>query len=145
MSSTIRENILEQIKTTIAAVTSPVNLSNKVARSLRVALGRSEVPFVIVEPVIDTPNNETIARLTWKLNVRLSVIIRGDVADQVADPIIESIHAAVMADVTLGNLAMGIDVGPVNFELLESDGGGGIITMNYIVSYQTKVESMSTI
>jgi hypothetical protein len=143
--STLREQILEQIKTTIESVSTPTNLSTKVARSLRVAVSRRETPMVTVEPVIDAPNNETIARLTWRLTVRVSLIIRGDVADQVADPIIESIHAAIMADQTLGGLAMGIEPGLVNFDLLDSDGGGGIIPINYIVSYQTKVESMSTI
>ncbi len=143
--STKREQILEAVKTIVDSVTSPTNLGGKVFRSLRVAVARSETPVVVIEPITDTPNNETIHRLTWRLLVRISLVVRGDVPDQVADPIIEAIHAAVMADVSLSGLSMDIEPGGVNFELLDSDSGGGVIPIDYVVVYQTARESMSTI
>jgi hypothetical protein len=142
---TLREKIISKVQQILEAIASPVNLSSKVERNLKVAIGRSEAPLVSVEPIVDDPNNESIQRVTWTLKIRISLIVRGLIPDQVADPIIESIHEAIMADITLGGLAMGIEPGPVNFEFMDSDSGGGIFPIDYAISYQTKRESMATI
>jgi hypothetical protein len=143
--STKREQILAKIKTELEEISAPTNLSEKVHRSLSVALDRSEVPCVVVEPVRDDPNNESIYRIVWRLRVRIKVIVRGAIPDQVADPIIESIHEKIMSDIELGGLCENIEPGPVNFELLDSDAGGGIFPIDYVVVYQTARESMTTI
>ncbi len=143
--STKREQILAAIATSLATITSPTALSGKVERSLRVALTREEVPRVTVEPINDTPSNDTIYRLDWRLLVRISVIVRGNPPDQTADGIISSIHEKIMSDITLGGLCQNILPGQVNFELVDSDGGGGIFPIDYVVLYQTARESMTTI
>ncbi len=143
--STLREQILAKIETELEEITTPTDLEDRVHRSLSIALDKNELPAVVVEPVNDVPNNETIHRLIWRLRVRIRVIVRGAPADQVADPIIESIHDKLMSDTTLGGLCQEIEPGPVNFELVDADGGGGIIPIDYVVVYQTARESMTTI
>ncbi len=142
---TKRESILAAIQTKLEAVNSPVDLSDRVFRSRKKAVSRAEAPAVIIEPIRDDNESETIYRLTWSLVVRVSLIVRGDIPDQVADPIIEAIHAAIMTDVSLGGLSMDIEPGSVNFELLEVDAGGGVIPIDYTVVYQTARESMTSI
>lgn len=143
--STKREQILAALTSAIAGVTSPTDLSARTFRSLKVGIDKSEAPIVVVEPISDSANLETIYRVVWKLMVRVSFIVRGDIPDQVADPLIEAAHAAIMADQSLGGLAMGIEPSGVNFELVDSDGGGGIIPVDYVVEYQTARESMTTL
>ncbi len=143
--TTKREQILDALKTVLESVTTPTALSGRVERSLKVGTDRQEAPVVIVEPINDTPQNESIYRLNWRLLVRISLIVRGAVPDRVADPIIESIHEAIMADISLGGLSMDVEPGQVNFDLVNADGSGGIIPIDYVVVYQTSRESMSTI
>jgi len=146
--STRREQILSAIKTTLQSVSSPTNLATRIERSLKVALSREEVPCVVVEPLRDDPADDTYNRLVWSLRVRVSVIVRGTPPDQVADGIINSIHTAIMADTTLGlgnDFVMDILPGAVNFDLVDSDGGGGIFPIDYVVQYQTARTSMTTL
>lgn len=141
---TKREQILEAIKTTIEGVSSPTDLQSRVYRSRKDAVDRAEAPVVILEPIRDDPNDESYYRLVWRLLVRVSLVVRGEIPDQTADPIISSIYEAVMSDPTLGGLAMDIAPGSVNFELLDSDAGGGVIPIDFSISYQTARESMTT-
>jgi hypothetical protein len=78
------------------------------------------------------------------MTVRVAIIVRGAIPDQVADPIIESAHAKIMADLTLGGYA--IDVQPINvsFDLQEADQPAGVIMMDYLVRYRTKVADLTS-
>jgi len=144
--STKRESIMAALKTKLDAVTySGGNLTDRVFRSRADAVARQESPCVILEPMRDDPNDESIARITWRLQLRISLVVRGAIVDQVADPILEAMHTAIMSDVQLSGLSMDIEPGSVNFEVLESESGGGIITVDYVVTYQTARESMTSI
>lgn len=145
--STKREAILAEIASVLENVIygDAGALADRIFRSRRRAVDRLDSPAIVVEPIRDDPDNETIHRLTWRLLVRISIVVRGEIADQIADPILEAIHSALMADVSLGGRSMDIEPGSVNFELLEVDGGGGIIPVDYTVVYQTARESMSEI
>jgi hypothetical protein len=72
------------------------------------------------------------------------VIVRGNIPDQVADPIIESLHAKLMADLTLGGYAIDVQPQGVSFELVEADQPAGVISCDYLVRYRTSVANLST-
>lgn len=96
---TIQEAIAAQFATLLAGIPGAT-----IERSREAAVARSEGTVVIVRPEQATAEfrSKTVGLLVWDLVIRVTVIARGATPDQVADPVIEAIHARVMADLTLG-------------------------------------------
>ena len=81
--ATKREQILAATKTNLANTTG---VSTRIYRSRTVPLTRGESPALILEPVSDTvEQNTSLPTLDHSLTIRVSVIVRGDVPDNVAD------------------------------------------------------------
>jgi hypothetical protein len=140
--STKRELILTAIRT---ALTDTTGVGTRIYRSRVEPLARAESPALIVEPVSDTPaQNTSLPTLDWSLGVRVVVIIRNNVPDQAADPIIDSLHSKLMADLTLGGIAIDIQPGTTEFTLQEGDTPIGVIFCSYLVRYRTDVNNLST-
>lgn len=140
--TTRREAILTAITTQLAS-TSGVN--GRVYRSRVVPLMRDESPAVVVEPRQDQAAQTTIPRIDWTLGVAVMVIVRGDVPDQLADPIVADIHSKIMADQSLGGLAMAIEPQGVSFEMIEADQPAGVVTCEYNVRYKTSLTDQTTL
>ena len=106
--TTKREQVLTAIRT---ALTGTTGVSTRIYRSRVEPLSRGESPAIVVEPVSDTAaQNTALPTLYWSLTVRVAIIVRGDIPDQLADPIVASAHSKIMADLMLGGYA--IDVQP---------------------------------
>lgn len=138
---TKRESILAAMKAKLVSVTGVTDAN--VFRSRAEAITRARGSAIVIEPIQDVPDNSTLSILTWALTVRLTVVVRGDIPDQIADPIIESLHSKLMSDLSLGGLSMDIQPAAVSFEILEGDQPIGIISLDYRVQYRTGVESLS--
>ena len=139
--TTKRETILAAIRT---ALTGTTGVSTRIYRSRVEPLARGELPAIVVEPVRDNAEqNTSLPTLDWTLTVRIAVIVRGDVPDQVADATVESLHAKVMADLTLGGNAYDVQPVSVSFDLVEADQPSGVISCDYAVRYRTRVADLS--
>ena len=139
--TTIRENILDDIVSSLSGTT---NVSTRIYRSRVVPLARGESPAIVVEPVSDTPEqNTSLPTLDWTLVVRVSVIVRGDKPDEIADPIIESLHSKIMADLTLGGYAIDVQPGTVSFEMVDADQPAGVVSCEYLVRYRTRLADLT--
>jgi hypothetical protein len=98
----------------------------------------------VIEPSSDEASIDTsLPTLTWRLGVRIAVIVRGNIPDQLADPIIESLHSKLMADLTLGGIAMDIQPINVSWDLVESDQPTGVVMCDYRVLYRTTYTNLS--
>jgi hypothetical protein len=140
--ATKREQILEAIKT---ALTGSATLGATVYRSRVTPLARGESPAVIVEPVRnDVEQNTSLPTLDHSMQVRVAVIVRGEIPDQLADPVINAAHSAIMADLTLGGLAIDVQPGETEFTMQDADQPVGVIFSIYIVRYRTSVGDLST-
>ena len=140
--TTKREQILSAIAT---ALTTTAGVNGRVYRSRVTAMQRAESPAIVIEPISDTPTqNTSLPTLDWRMRVRVTVIVRGDVPDQLADPIIESMHAKMVADLTLGGYAIDVQPDEVTFNMFDSDQPAGVIFNDYIVQYRTSVASLAT-
>lgn len=106
---------------------------------------RAESPAIVVEPVNDNATQTTIGRLDWTLTVRVMVIVRGDIPDQIADPIVQDIHSRLMADLFVGGYAYDLQPQSTSFELLESDMPTGVISLDYAVLYKTNLLNLATV
>tara|TARA_Y100000401_G_C8319289_1_gene224302 strand:- start:446 stop:871 length:426 start_codon:yes stop_codon:yes gene_type:complete len=139
--TTKRENILAAIKTTLANTTG---VGTRIYRSRVEPLARAESPAIVVEPLSDTPTQTTsLPTLDWTLRVRISVIERATVPDQAADDTIESLHAKMMADLTLGGYAIDVQPAQTSFQLLEADQPAGVIFCEYEIKYRTEVNDLT--
>jgi hypothetical protein len=75
--------------------------------------------------------------------MRVVIIVRDAVPDQAADPIIESMHSKLVADLTLGGLCYDVQPGPTEFTLEAADTPVGVIFNNYRILYRTSVSDLS--
>ncbi len=118
LKTTKRESILAGIRT---ALTNTTGVSTRIYRSRVEPLARGELPAIVVEPINDVCVQLTSTpTLDWTLTVRIAVIVRGNIPDQVADPIVESLHAKVMADLTVGGHAYDVQPTGVSFDMQEA-------------------------
>jgi hypothetical protein len=139
--TTKRENILAAIKTALAGTTG---VGTRIYRSRVEPLSRNESPAIIIEPVSDTPvQNTSLPTLDWTLRVRIVVIERGNIPDQAADDTIQSLHSKMMADLTLGGYAIDVEPAQTSFQLLEADQPAGVIFCEFEIRYRTKVADLS--
>jgi hypothetical protein len=140
--TTKREQVLTAIRT---ALTGTTGVGTRIYRSRVEPLARQESPAIVVEPVSDSAEQNTaLPTLDWSLTVRVAVIVRGEIPDQLADPIVEDAHGKIMADLTLGGYAIDVQPINVNFELQEADQPAGVIMMDYLVRYRTSVTDLSS-
>ncbi len=139
--TTRRETILTAVVTALAGTTG---VGARIYRSRVEPLARAESPAIIVEPLNDAAQqNTSLPTLDWSLTVRVAIIVRGNVPDQLADPIVESAHAKLMADLTLGGYAIDVQPQNVTFELLEADQPAGVISLDYLIRYRTNVADLT--
>jgi hypothetical protein len=137
---TKREQILQAIRT---ALTGTTGVGNRIYRSRVEPMARQESPAIIVEPLKDRcEQNTSLPTLDWSLLVRVAVVTRANVPDQAADPVIESLHSKLMADLTLGGLAIDIQPFQVEFQAIEADVPAGVALCDFLVRYRTSVTDL---
>lgn len=140
--TTKRESILAAIATALVGTTG---VSTRIYRSRVEPIARGESPAIVIEPINDiAQQNTSLPTLDWSLVVRIAVIVRGNIPDQLADPTVESMHSKLMADLTLGGYAIDIEPVSVTFELVEADQPAGVVTCDYRVQYRTSVANLAS-
>ena len=140
--TTKRETIIAAIRTALIGTTG---VSTRIYRSRTEPVTRGESPAIVVEPLTDTADqNTSLPTLDWSLTVRVAVIVRGEIPDQIADPVVESLHAKIMADLTLGGYAIDIQPIGVTFDIVEADQPAGVVMCDYRVQYRTSVTNLAS-
>jgi len=138
---TKRERILAALRT---ALTGTAQVGTRIYRSRVEPFTRGESPAIVFEPVNDTAQQNTaLPTLDWSLTVRVAIIVRGNVPDQLADPIVQSAHGKIMADLTLGGYAIDVQPAGVTFEMIEADQPAGVVSLEYLVRYRTSVADLT--
>ena len=137
-----RESILAAIATALAGTTG---VGARIYRSRVEAFARNEAPALLIEPGIDTAREEPVStcKIDWRLNVTIAVYTRGAIPEQLAGPIVEDVHSRLMADRTLGGLAMDIWPGQVDHQRDQADTTAGWTVCSYVVRYRTGVTDLA--
>ena len=138
-----RERIIAQLKTSLSGTTG---VSDRIYRSRVEPLTNGESPAIVIEPVTDEPtiNSSTYLKINWSLRIRIVVIVRGTIPDNISDTIVESLFTKVLNDPTVGGLAIDIRPATQSFEILEADQPAGVITCEFEIDYQTSYNNLST-
>ena len=140
--STKREQILAAIATTLEGT---ADVGTRIYRSRVEAFARNEAPALVIEPGTDSAAEEQVStcKIDWRLPVLIAVYTRGPIPDQLADPIIASIHSQLMADRTLGGLVMDIWPGTVDPQMEKADQPALWTVLTYSVRYRSSVTDLS--
>ena len=146
-AASLREQILDHIATTVLPGT--VQVSTRIYRSRAQAYSRSEAPAITVSPGQDNPVNAprttgaSLGRLDQVLPVLIEIYVRGDVPDQLADPIGVDVHARMMADRTLGGLAHDVQPDGWRPEYEQADATAGWIGHKFLIRYLTRDDAIN--
>jgi hypothetical protein len=131
----IRESILLRIMTNL---TNTTGVGTRIYRSRVEALARSETPAIVVEWTRDECDmTGSLPYLNWSLVVRIAVVTRGAVPDQIASPTVTNLHLRLLSDITLNGLAYDIIPMVTEFETVDTDQPTGITLCFYRVRYRT--------
>ena len=139
--ATKRESIMQAL---FAALSGTTGVGTRIYRSRVEPVARAESPALVLEAVNDVVEQNTcLPTLDHLLDINVVIIVRANVPDQEADPIIESLHAKLMADLTLGGLCIDVQPGPTRFTLEAADTPVGVIFCTYRILYRTSVSNLS--
>jgi hypothetical protein len=137
---TKRETILAAVATALAGT---AQVGNRIYRSRASALARSESPAIVVEPITDDADNGVVPKLDWRLIVRIAVVVRGAVPDQLADPVVEDVHKRLLTNSALLELVSEIVPVRVVFDSIDADQPAGVVMMDYSIRYRTQAADLS--
>ena len=146
-AASLREQILDHIATTVLPGTVQVGI--RIYRSRAQAYSRSEAPAIAVSPGEDNPVNAprttgaSLGRLDQVFSVLIEIYVRGDVPDQLADPIGVDVHARMMADRTLGGLAHDVQPDGWRPEYEQADATAGWIGHKFLIRYRTRDDAIN--
>ena len=142
-------SIREQILLALMAAVRPTaeGLGATVHRSPTVAIGREQCPALVVFPESDAITERANDRVTRELTVRIVALARAvpPVAPETeADQLLTAAHAALMADMNLGGLALGIREQECEWEVEDADAVAAAIPARYAITYRTLARDLSS-
>lgn len=140
MASSIREAVLARLAVVLA---DTAGVYGKVFRSRADAYAFDQAPCISVDWREDERDGPVTYLMERQIAVRVAIFTRGDLPDQLADPIAVSVHDLIMADVQLGGKAIDTTLGSVEFLFETADKTGGRLTHEYIVRYRHSHKDMT--
>jgi hypothetical protein len=132
-----------------ASLAGTVGVGSRIYRSRTEAFSRDESPAITVEHGRSDARIEPVStcRIDWTFQLIVAVFSRGVHGgispDQVADPVIQSIHARLMADRTIGGLAQ--DIIPVSRDpqLVSAEDPVMWTLLTYQIRYRTSLTDLA--
>lgn len=140
--STIREQIILAIKAQLVSVAGVDD--THIYRTRTQAITKGGLPAIVIEPDSDSPLQNVVPFLDWKLKLKILIFARGDEPDALADPILNSVHSKIMADLSVGGLAMHIEPDAVDWEFIDGDKSLVALTCRYVILYRTAEKNLSS-
>lgn len=137
--SSIREQIMARMD---AALSGALPNAVPVYRSREVAFARGETPAVVVMPVDEETQPLSELLEVSHLNVHIEVIVRGDVWDSLADPIIVAAHSLLLGDAQLLALCSKLRRTGAKWDAHEADQTAGVLTQTYRMQYRTQTNQL---
>lgn len=137
--SSVREQILVRMLTVL---TGTLPNAIPVYRSRVDAFARSEEPSVVVRPGDEATRAFSDQSDNSDFAVLVEVVVRGDVWDSLADPIIVAAHALLLNDAALAALCSKLRRTEAKWEAHDADLTAGVLTQTYHLQYRTPINSL---
>jgi hypothetical protein len=143
-ANSIRERILQ----TLVARLTPVatDQAATVWRTPSVSITRDQCPALVVFPESESLADRANDRVTRELTVRITALARAvppDIAETQADALLCAAHAALMLDVNLGGLALGVREVESEWEVDDADGVAASTSARYQITYRTLIADIA--
>lgn len=143
--NSIREQIL--LAVVVALRPTAASLGATLHRSPTVAISREQCPALVVFPESDAITERANDRVTRELTLRITALARAiapAAPETEADQLLTAAHAALMVDVNLGGLALGIKEIECEWEVEDADAVAAAIPARYCISYRTLAADLAT-
>ena len=123
---------------------STAGVSGRVYRSRQEAFSRAATPALVIEPLSNDPQPRRagVTTMPQRLEVQVLILVDAPIPDQAADAIRVDFHDRLMADVTLGGVAMDIEPGLTRWD--QEVNGLAVVSSLYVVAYRTLVKSLTS-
>lgn len=142
------QSLREQILLAVVAALRPaaVSLGATLHRSPTVAINREQCPALVVFPESESIIERANDRVTRELTLRITALARAvapAAPETEADWLLTAAHAALMADVNLGGLALGIRELECEWEVDDADAVAAAIPARYCITYRTLAANLT--
>lgn len=142
-------SIREQILLAVVAALRPsaTSLGATLHRSPTVAITREQCPALVVFPESESITERANDRVTRELTMRITALARAvppAAPETQADALLTSAHAALMVDVNLGGLTLGIKEIECEWDVEDADAVAAAIPARYRLTYRTLANDLST-
>jgi len=135
--NTHRETVIAAV---IAKLTAAGVASGRIFRSRSYALAANELPAIVIRAGNESVDNNQRTISIRTFDVELEIVVRGEPADQLADPVIAEASAAILADQSLGNTIYRIVESSIGApELADGNGTTGLVRVTYTATYATRL------
>lgn len=140
--NTHRESVLLSI---VSVLTSANVAGGRIFRSRSNAMAANELPAIVLRAGNESVDNSNRTYSIRNFDVELEIVVRGEPADQLADPIVAAASAAILADQSLGNTIYRIVESSIGApELADGNGTTGLVRVTYTATYATRLNDNTT-
>jgi len=129
----------------VASLTGVTDAQDRVFRSRAMAITHDEAPSIVVKPVNEETKIMSDGVDDNTLTVSLDIFVRGDPADQLADPIALQAHRSLSTNQNLNALITSLRRKERSWEEQEADDTAGFVVVRYEIRYLTQASDMSVI
>lgn len=140
MSISRREQIIQALDASLASLPGVTG----VYRSRVEAFSRDESPALTIEAGQAIPTIHAQCKIDWSMDLLVSAYARGAVPDTAADAVLTAAHGLLMADRTVGGLAINLSPGPVTTDLERADAASCWMTAVFSVTFRTSIHDLTT-
>lgn len=144
MNTSVRERILQTVMERLTDAVQP--LSAVARRSPTAALSREQAPALAVFPESDTIRERPNDRVERELVIRVVALARATASEAPeiqADRLMVAAHRALMLDVTLGGLSLGLRELDCEWDVEDADATACAIPARYEVRYRTLASDLT--
>ena len=139
MSISRREQIIQALDASLASLPGVTG----VYRSRVEAFSRDESPALTIEAGQAIPTIHAQCKIDWSMDLLVSAYARGAVPDTAADAVLTAAHGLLMADRTVGGLAINLSPGPVTTDLERADAASCWMTAVFSVTFRTSIHDLT--
>ena len=144
MPNSVREQILQAVTGLLTPVAATVGA--QVRRSPPTGLIREQSPALLVFPESDAITQRPNDRVERELVVRVVALARetgNDAPEVIADRLLVAAHVALLTDVNLGGLCLGIRELDCEWDVEDADATAAAIPSRYQITYRTLAADLS--
>ena len=132
------EQILAAIETALAGT---AGVGPRIFRDRWEPMGRNEMPALVIQPSDESDETDVMPYTRCTLGVDIDVLVSGTKLSVLADPIRVSLHSKLLADRSLGGLAIDIQRNGANWDA--SSGEIGVLRLKYLVKFRTLTNDLT--